>query len=130
TGRLPTSPTRRSSDLQLGVFERALGARGHREEAPREFAGIQPISAHVATRIQLGARVANDDHVAGDVRRAGYGVTALMIDDGIDLPEQFAVRRVECRHPSVNGRAEHPAFGIRETATDDAAADFAGDGIV
>jgi len=90
---------------QLRVLEGLPDGRRHGVEAPFESTGFQVVRRHVAADAavpHVGARVADHDLVAGDLRRAGAGVRQLVIGDGVGLPDLLAGGRIDRMQASVS----------------------------
>src|SRR3546814_18235483 len=71
------------------VFRRLRRITRYREKAPVELAGFGVVGADVAAHAEFGAAVADDDAALADARRAGDGVAARVIDDGVGAPDRF-----------------------------------------
>ena len=111
--------------LEFRILERLPDGRRHRVEPPFEGAGLQivggDIAAHAAVP-HVRTAVADDDDVAGDLRRAGAGVRQLVVGDGVDHPDLLAGRRIQCVQTAVDRRDVHLALPNRDAAVDQVAA--------
>ena len=106
---------------QFGIFEWLAGITRHGIEAPAQAAVCQRVSADIAAHVELAARIADYDHIAGNYRRAGTGVAALAIYNGVDFPDQLAIRGIERVQPAIEARDIHPARCDGDTAIDQVA---------
>ncbi len=105
-------------DGQIRVIPRLAGIARRGEEAPGPAAGIEVIGGDVATGVELTAGVADDHYPAGDLRRAGGGVAAAMVDDGVGAPDDFAGGRVQGVEHPVQRRHIDPAPPDRHAPVD------------
>ncbi len=71
------------------------GVARHGEETPAQLAGVEIPRAHVATRVEFRAAISDHYDLPCDLRRAGDGVTPLLVDEGVHLPQQSTVRGIE-----------------------------------
>ena len=105
------------------MLERQRGIARHGEEAPRLVSRLGIVGGDIAAHAVFGAAVA-DEHLAGrGAGRAGDGVVALTVDEGVHFPhllagggiqrDQPAVQRADVNAPLVNGDAavHHVAAG-------------------
>ena len=129
---VPAAEPRRRRDLgERLVGRRAVGAgrriAGHDVEAPRELAGVGVVGAHVAAHAELGARVADDDLVLHDARRARDRVHLRLID-GDGAPDLRAGDAVERDEPAVERRDDELVLVQRGAARVHVAARFGAGG--
>ena len=110
---------------QFRILVRLSDRRRHRVEAPFERAALQivgrDITAHGGVP-HVGAAVADDHDVAGNLRCAGAGVGQLVIRDGVGFPNFLAGRGVQCVQTSIGGGDIDLTLPHRHPAVDQVAA--------
>jgi len=99
-----------------------LGTGGAGKEAPGGFASPQTERAGGAAHVISRAGIADDDDIARHFRRAGGGVAALAVHDGVGLPDDLAALLVERIHPAIERDDIDLAPRDRDAAIDHVAA--------
>ena len=106
--------------VQFRMFLRAAGGIArYRPETPFPVPAAHVVSGDVTARVIFGAGIADDDHVAGDLGCAGYGIGAVAVGDRIHAPHHGAADLVERVENAVQRGDEdlaivdgNPAIGL------------------
>jgi hypothetical protein len=96
------------------MLEGLFGIAWHSKETPGLRAGLQVVGRDVAARVVLRAAVADHHHVACHLWRAGHRVAALLVIDGVGLPQHLAVGGIERIEDAVEGGNVHLALPHRD----------------
>src|SRR5262249_20848554 len=82
--------------FQRLVLVGLVGIARYSKETPRETSGLQVVRGHVAARIKLRAAVADHNDLSRDLRLAGDGISALVVDERVRFPALGPVLRIQC----------------------------------